>query len=289
MKFQNKCGIFAIHSSSEICIFLQKPTMSNTVLIIRFLFCSHEYIQIVNKTQTVLEVPICQVCLMSEILRMLFFVCYWLLLQGGITQSVPCTATIFWSIESHLSYNNFWFIRQRSLEITFRGELGEKWQWILPMKYLFHIPHGSLTCHQDEANGSLFPIWRKSCYRFLMPLKIHHPRLGFNPRLLGPMASTITSRPLRATSLYVTSLILVSIQLFLAYFQKMKVGLSNHQPVCLYVCPPLITFEPIGGCSWNLVGRCCHSRWPWHHMVWDCLIVVGLLLLGVFDCWDIFS
>jgi hypothetical protein len=34
---------------------------------------------------------------------------------------------------------------------------------------------------------------------------------------------------------------------FLAYFSKVKVGLSNHQPVC--VCVPLITCEPIGGFS----------------------------------------
>jgi hypothetical protein len=32
---------------------------------------------------------------------------------------------------------------------------------------------------------------------------------------------------------------------FLAYFPKMKVGLSNHQSVCMYVCPPLITSELI--------------------------------------------
>jgi hypothetical protein len=42
----------------------------------------------------------------------------------------------------------------------------------------------------------------------------------------------------------------VSFVYFLAYFQKMKVCLSNHQPVCLCVCvcvcPPLITSEPIG-------------------------------------------
>jgi hypothetical protein len=33
--------------------------------------------------------------------------------------------------------------------------------------------------------------------------------------------------------------------IFLAYFKKMKVGLSNHESVCL--CPSLITFEPIRG------------------------------------------
>jgi hypothetical protein len=49
----------------------------------------------------------------------------------------------------------------------------------------------------------------------------------------------------------------------LTYFHKMKVGLWNHHPVCLCVCPPLITFEVISGFSWNLVGRCCHWRWPW--------------------------
>jgi hypothetical protein len=47
---------------------------------------------------------------------------------------------------------------------------------------------------------------------------------------------------------------------FLAYFPKMKEGLSNHQPVCV---SPLITFEPICGFSWNLVDRWCHWRWPW--------------------------
>jgi hypothetical protein len=36
--------------------------------------------------------------------------------------------------------------------------------------------------------------------------------------------------------------------LVLAYFSNMKVGVSNHQSVCVYVSvgPPLITFEPLG-------------------------------------------
>jgi hypothetical protein len=90
---------------------------------------------------------------------------------------------------------------------------------------------------------------------------------------------------------------------FLAYFPKIKVGLPSHQRVC----PPLITFEPLGRFTWYLVGRYCHSRdriaiilnpvsltilkwltfkvvsWrqdfkPCTAMVWDCLIV-GLLWL----------
>jgi hypothetical protein len=57
----------------------------------------------------------------------------------------------------------------------------------------------------------------------------------------------------------------------LANFQKIRVGLSNHYRmcVCVSVClhvPPPITFEPIGGFSRNLVGRYCHSRWPWSHI-----------------------
>jgi hypothetical protein len=42
---------------------------------------------------------------------------------------------------------------------------------------------------------ALFLLQRKSCYGFLSPLKIHRPRPGINPRTLGPMASTITTRP----------------------------------------------------------------------------------------------
>jgi hypothetical protein len=50
---------------------------------------------------------------------------------------------------------------------------------------------------------------------------------------------------------------------FLAYFpQKGNWGLWDHHPVCLSMCPPLITFEPIGRFLWNLVGRSCHWRWP---------------------------
>jgi hypothetical protein len=55
---------------------------------------------------------------------------------------------------------------------------------------------------------------------------------------------------------------------FLAYVKKMKVDFSNHQPsvcacvsacacICLSVCPPQITFEPVGGFSWNLEVWCC--------------------------------
>jgi hypothetical protein len=54
----------------------------------------------------------------------------------------------------------------------------------------------------------------------------------------------------------------------LTYFPKMKAGLSNQQSVCVCVsvCPPLITFEPMSGLSWNLVGEWRHWRWPRSHI-----------------------
>jgi hypothetical protein len=47
---------------------------------------------------------------------------------------------------------------------------------------------------------ALPPLRRKLCYGFLLPLKIHHPWLDLNPRTLGPTASMLTTRPLRATT-----------------------------------------------------------------------------------------
>jgi hypothetical protein len=38
---------------------------------------------------------------------------------------------------------------------------------------------------------ALFPFRQESCNRFLSPLKISRSRPGLNPRILGPMASTL--------------------------------------------------------------------------------------------------
>jgi hypothetical protein len=46
---------------------------------------------------------------------------------------------------------------------------------------------------------ALLPLRRKACYGFYH-LKIHRPRPGLNPRTLGPVASTLTTRPPRATT-----------------------------------------------------------------------------------------
>jgi hypothetical protein len=76
----------------------------------------------------------------------------------------------------------------------------------------------------------------------------------------------------------------------LAYFQKMKVGLSNHQPVCVccvsfYLCPPLITFETISGSSWNLVGTYWHSRWPPRHIFNPVASTISKWRTFKFLCW----
>jgi hypothetical protein len=52
---------------------------------------------------------------------------------------------------------------------------------------------------------------------------------------------------------------------FFSLLSKNETGLIKS-PACLSVCPPLITFEPIGGFSWNLVGTYCQSRWPRRHI-----------------------
>jgi hypothetical protein len=45
------------------------------------------------------------------------------------------------------------------------------------------------------------PLPRKWCCRFISPLKINRPRPSLNPRILGPMASMLTTKPSKATRL----------------------------------------------------------------------------------------
>jgi hypothetical protein len=54
-----------------------------------------------------------------------------------------------------------------------------------------------LTYHKilpNWADGFLLPR-RKSCCGFLSRLNVNHPRQGLNPRTLGPMTTTLTTRP----------------------------------------------------------------------------------------------
>jgi hypothetical protein len=65
-----------------------------------------------------------------------------------------------------------------------------------------HLAGSQETWVRNFAYGH---YWFYSCRksttwdRFLSPLKIHRPRSGSNPRTLGPVASTLTTSPPRAT------------------------------------------------------------------------------------------
>jgi hypothetical protein len=54
----------------------------------------------------------------------------------------------------------------------------------------------------DVGLTALLLFRRKSCFWFLSPWNIHHPRPGFNRRNFGPMASIITTRPQRESTFH---------------------------------------------------------------------------------------
>jgi hypothetical protein len=53
--------------------------------------------------------------------------------------------------------------------------------------------NASVTCHKfyDMGPTTSLPLRMKSCYRFLLPLKIRHPWPGLNMWILDPMASML--------------------------------------------------------------------------------------------------
>jgi hypothetical protein len=112
-------------------------------------------------------------------------ICYWLLLRGGIVQSVSCTVTISLSIVcQHLNCSHSWFIHQSSLVnisrhlVVNQEKLGEKLRWILPMKYFFHTSQGYLTYCKILLLGaySITSPPKEVVLRTFMALKIHRLR-----------------------------------------------------------------------------------------------------------------
>jgi hypothetical protein len=134
--------------------------------------------------------------------------CYCLL--GAIAQGVPYTATI-----TDLLCVPFWVLihppelsgskQQRHL-VANQDKLGEKCQWILLTKYLFHT-EGSLTCRKSLTwyRRLYFPSDRTRATACFILIKNHRPRPGLNPRTLGPMAVTISTRAPRANTRYLLS------------------------------------------------------------------------------------
>jgi hypothetical protein len=116
----------------------------------------------------------------------------------------------FWCIvRPRLSCNLFWFIHLSSLAVTSRGiwlRSGIKLarnglEFFLQVS--FRTLQGSLTCHKIlryGANGFTFPP-KGDELRIFMAHKNLFPRPGLNPRTLGPMASTLTTRPPRTTNI----------------------------------------------------------------------------------------
>jgi hypothetical protein len=70
----------------------------------------------------------------------------------------------------------------------------------LPTKHLFHPLRGSLICRKILRHfaDAFACLPQEVVLRIFIVLKIHLPRPGPNPRTLGPMASTITTRTLEA-------------------------------------------------------------------------------------------
>jgi hypothetical protein len=144
-----------------------------------------------------------------------FSTSYRLQLRDIIIQSVSCTATIFWStVRPHLSSHHSWFIHRALWQMPAETSSSDAERnlarnvlaWIFPLKYLFHTPQDSLTCRkimQYVADGTTSP--KKVVLRILSLIKFHYPRPDLNPWTLGPMASTVTTRRPRTTTVSVTS------------------------------------------------------------------------------------
>jgi hypothetical protein len=144
------------------------------------------------------------------------------LLHGIITVIVTVTVTgwyrtrlpkhcdHFWSILS--SPSDLWSFlilppelssnHQKRHVAAEEEKLGQKWPWILPMKYLFHTRRVlyHVVKPYDMGPTSLLPIRMKACYGFLSPLKIHPPWPCLNSWTLGIIASMLTTRPPRAAT-----------------------------------------------------------------------------------------
>jgi hypothetical protein len=118
-----------------------------------------------------------------------------------------------------------------------REKLGEKFGEFLPTKYIFHTLQGSFPCRKILRHGADGFIYlpKEVVLRFLSPLKSHRPLPGLNPRTLGPVASTITARPLRATW-NVATLMLVQNSWVYPFFAYSKCPVCRINLVCNLHC-----------------------------------------------------
>jgi hypothetical protein len=82
------------------------------------------------------------------------------------------------------------------------GRILAKSPLILPRKHFCYTPQESLACRKIFLHGAdVFTFSSKEVVLLVLSLlKVHCPRQGMNLRTLGPVASTITTRPPRTTT-----------------------------------------------------------------------------------------
>jgi hypothetical protein len=116
----------------------------------------------------------------------------WLLLRGGIAQSIQSTAAIFWRIvRPGLSFNAPYsathavWLYQRHLAVKQKG--GEKWPWILLTLHLNHATQGSFTCRKILRHGtSCFTSHPKEgVLRIFIAIKKFIALVAFEPASFG--------------------------------------------------------------------------------------------------------
>jgi hypothetical protein len=94
---------------------------------------------------------------------------------------------------SDSSSRALWQCYQQSNLVASRGN-GRRNVKFCIAKYFCSYLRVVFTCHsilRHGASGFTFPP-KEGVLRILLPLKIHHLGLVLNPRILGPVASTLT-------------------------------------------------------------------------------------------------
>jgi hypothetical protein len=126
-------------------------------------------------------------------------------------------------------------------------------------KYLCHTLHISLTCRKILRHGAddFASPPKEGALRIFIALKIHRPLVRWNSRTLGPVASTITTRPPRAILQMVTLVTYWTFRKFLTceLAQDRSSVISFHELIA-----------PILRCWLPVVGRRFANRIVW--LVW---------------------
>jgi hypothetical protein len=130
---------------------------------------------------------------------------------------LPIHCDHYWSVVPlHLSSNHFWFSHQSSLAVTSKGTYQRSWRNLVRnvreicLQVSIFILQRSLTCKMLRHGTAGFTSPPKEVVlRIFIALKIYLPRPSLNPRTLGPVVSTIITRPSRASHLSCSKFLLM--------------------------------------------------------------------------------